>query len=321
MNKTDIERDFKKRYGNGDVHTCFVPIPLTIMGSGCYLHRGSTLMTAMNAGVWICARINGGNTVTIGSTSGNVSVSAPYYEGLHEKASKAYKLLFTLARRFNADCGFDVLFHCDIPECACFDTELSRCVGAAMLMQDIFSDKNEDIPSLVSDLADSSHMLLAKAVLSARINHAVYMDGDAITAECVPICPEQTKIICAYPSKKHLQRQANIKNLNISSPMPLNEIKLDSIPDKSGSLHSLAVSSQNTLAAFKSLKNNGIEAFFNTFADDCDIDGCVGKFESDTEIYFTEENRIDYVLNEINRRSPSTPSFIITNCEGGARIF
>ncbi len=319
MNKTDIENDFKQRYGSGDVHTCFVPIPLMLMGGGCFSYGGSTLIIPMNAGVWLCGRINSHMNITIGTTADNVKLCHPVYENLSRNFRSSYELIFRLAQHFSADSGADFLFHCDIPECFCIDTEVACCTVAAIMMNELFGGgEKQDIPSLIADFTVPEYKLLSYALMCARKNHVVYINGSDQTCEALPLMDSTQKLIVVYPSKKNMQKSPPV--LRQAPPLPLNDIRLDTISDKNSVLYKLALSSQNTQSACRILKNNGIESFFSAFSEENLPNGCISKFISFTDNYFAYDNSVDSLLNEINTNSKNASSFIITGCSSGAEI-
>lgn len=312
MNRTDIENDFKQRFGNGDIHTFFVPIPLVLMGGSCFMYGGSTLIAAMNAGIWVCGRINSSDVITVEETNGNIKVCLPVRGITARNTRPSYHLLFSLAHHFAADTGADILFHCDIPECACINTEIPRCIAAALICDKLFGTGISDITELVMTAVLPEYEQLVHAVASSRRNHAVYIDGGSRTVQSAPLLDSCQKIIAVYPKKNHLQKTPMF--LKQQPPFPLNDIRLDSIQDKDSALYRLALSSQNAQSGFRALKNKGSDAFFTTFSEKCDMEGCFGKFSSYTDNYFTYDNSIDAVINEINIDSKTEVSFIVTGC-------
>lgn len=317
MNKTDIESDFTQRFGSGDIHTFFVPIPLTLMGGGCFIHGGSTLIAAMNAGVWVCGRINSTSDITIEETSGNVKLCLPVHGSPARGARPSYELIFSLAHRFAASGGADLLFHSDIPDCACINTEIPRCIASALITDKLFGTGGEDIAELAAPSSFTSCIPLIRALMNARKNHAVYIDGKEHSIQTAPFLSATQKIIAVYPKKKHLQKTPPV--LKQAPPLTLNDLKLDSLHDKSSALYRLALSSQNTQSAFRMLKNNGSEAFLDAFSEKCGFNDCFGKFTSTTDIYLAYDNSADALMNDINVVSKSAVSFIVTGCSAGAR--
>ncbi len=318
MNKTDIEKDFYQRYGNGNVHTCFVPLLVPIMGAECWRYGGTTLLCALDAGVWLCAGIRPDHQLVIGTTADNVRITIPRYRREINSLTPAYRFADMLLRHFEADSGLNLLFHCDIPHTPAINDELSYFIVSALTISSIFSDRTDDIGTLISDFTGRDYHMTVNALMSIRRNHAVCINGKELTLENVPICPDNFKLICTYPSAGRQKARHILKN---GTPLPLNDLKLDAIDDKSGELYAMTLSSHNTLAAFKTLKNSGSDAFFATFSEHCGIDGCVGCFKSDTDIYFTADNHIDHVMCEIDRTAKQTLSFIVSGCSGGAIIY
>lgn len=290
MNKKTFETDFNRRFGNGKVHTCFVPFLIPIIGADCYKYGGNTVFCALSCGVWICVQIRSDNKIVIEHTSDNIKTTLTK----HSEHETIYRFFNKLIHHFSLASGLNILFHCDIPNTKSIDIITPYLTSSALIINDICGT-DEDIPSLICDFDNNYSKAYINSIIHIRQNHLLCINGDLY--ENVPIDTSGYKIICAYPScskQKH---------------------NLHSVTEPKNNL------SQNALDAFNYLKSNEINNFFDIFGDRCDIDGCIGKFQNQTDIYFTLENSIDYAIETINRQSEQKQSFIISNFGGGAKIY
>lgn len=310
MNKNDLEKDFHQRFGNGNVHTCFVPILMPIIGADCCKYGGNSIFCALNCGIWICIQIRPDSKTVIEHTSDNIKKTL----SKHSMYTAVYQFLDRLIHHFNIEGGLNILFHCDIPDTDYLDIVTPHLVASALIISEIYGNQNDDISALVSDFYNDCSKIYISSMINVRQNHIICINGDEY--ENIPIDTNGYKIICTYPT-----RPKSTHHLKLNPPLPLNQLKLSSISDKKSVLYNMTLCSQNAFASFKHLKNNGINDFFSTFGEKSDIDGCIAKFQSSTDIYFTLENSIDHAIELIDSNANHKQTFIISDFGGGAKIY
>lgn len=308
MNKSSLEKDFYQRFGGGAVHICFVPLPLPIIGADCHKYGGSTVMCTLSCGVWLCARIRSDGKTVIEHTSDNTK-STLAKNSVH---SVVYRFLERLLLRLEAQCGLNLLFHCDIPYTNHIDIISAYLIAAAAICDSIFSSGTHDIPSLVSDYDTDYRNVYIRSIMNSRKNHIMCINDGEYSA--VPIDADGCKLVCAYP-----MRPSKTRNLQINPPLALNQLKPNAVSDKSSPLYKAVLSSHNALAAYKHLAGGG--DLFATFGEKCSIDGCRGKFTGDTDIYLTSQNSIDYAIEQIDRGAQYGQSFIVSDIGGGITLW
>lgn len=290
MNKKTFEKDFNRRFGNGKVHTCFVPFLLPIIGAEQYKYGKNTVFCALNCGVWICTQLRSDSKIVIEHTSDNIKTTL----SKHSEHETVYRFLNKLIHRFPLTSGLNILFHCDIPNTNYIDIISPYLISSALIINEMCGT-NEDIPSLICDFDNNYSKAYINSIIHIRQNHLLCINDDLY--ENTPIDTSGYKIICAYPS--HSKQKHN----------------------KKSDLYTAASRTQNAFDAFNYLKKYGIDKFFDTFGNKCNIDGCIGKFQSSTDIYFTLENSLDHAIETIDRQSEQKLSFIISDFGGGAKIY